>query len=195
VLLTAKDRDPRAGTADPKTDDDQEEEEMSAEEDLDTEETTDEATEEEAPASEPAPRAKRPYRKQIATETSAAAVLAAISRGVSDPQKIQPAVRLSKMAVYRALELLMKRDQVVRKRDGKRSYYHPATPPAVEPAPVAPPPAPVRKPAASQAPASLRVQIAALPPAELLALLDALAPVAAHARALRDALAALQGQP
>lgn len=197
VLLTAKERDVREGTADPTPDDDQEEE-MSAEEDLDTE-TTDETTEEEAPASESASPwgKKRAYRKQRATEATAAAVLAAITRGVIDPLDMQGAAGLSKTAVYRSLELLLERGQVVRRREGKKSYYPlaPSAPVAVEPAPIAQPPAPVRNASVTPAPASLRAQIAALPPGELLDLIDALAPVAAHARALAAALAGLRGQP
>lgn len=70
---------------------------------------------------------------------------------------------------------------------GREVTYH------LTSAPVAAPPLPASKPAAAAAPASLRAQIAALPPAELLALLDDLAPVLTHARALRDALARFQG--
>jgi Fe2+ or Zn2+ uptake regulation protein len=150
------------------------------------------------PADAPAPPKRKPNRDGSRTRARTAnetAVLDAISAGVTGAEAIIKRVGKHPSSVYLAIHRLAEEGRVVKGGAGNRRTYTLAeqVEPTVSTGQIAPPicpPVPVAPPVA---PSSLRAQIAALPPAELLALLDALEPVAAHARALRDALAGLRG--
>jgi len=147
-----------------------------------------------------APAPAPPKRKAVpdgsrarARAANELAVIAAIGAGHACAEAIVKTVGKHPSSVYLAINRLVEEGRVIKGGVGNSRVYTLAeqTEARVSTGQAAPPtcpPAPV-------APASLRSQIAALPPAELLALLDALAPVAAHARALAAALAALQVQP
>lgn len=145
VLLTAKERDPRAGATDPTPDDDQEEEEMS-EEDLDTEETE---AEEEAPASAPTPAPTPPIvvKRKLDPLATQESVIAAICAGVTGAEAIKTRVGLSASSYYRALEALLAEGRIIKDGTIRQRHYRLAPAGAAPIAPAAPAPAPATKPA------------------------------------------------